>query len=34
MVKGDHLKEVDAFIDEPWRDYFCLPDAAGAKVAA
>ena len=25
---------LDAFIDEPWRDYFCLPDAAGAKVAA
>ncbi len=34
MVKGDRLKEVDAFIDEPWRDYFCLPDAAGTKVAA
>lgn len=24
-VEGEGLREVDAFIEEPWRDYFCVP---------
>ena len=33
MVRDRQLHEVSAFIDEPWRDYFCVSQPAAAGLA-